>query len=73
MTDDKLFSVNMRWRLKGAKKDLIQTAVIMAKTREEATEKFKRALPELFEMKEKYYLSVNEWEDIYIMGVRREI
>lgn len=64
----KLYSVSARWHVKRQRGDVVQTAVIMADSREEAVEKFKNNVS----YPEDAYISATEHKDgIYTLGVRK--
>lgn len=66
----KLFSVTASWHPYKAKKDLRQTSVIMAESREEAIEKFNGAVS----YPKGARIDVMEWESgIYTMSIRKAI
>ena len=64
----KLFSVSAHWHIKGHRYDMIQTAVIMAKTEEEAIKKYKANVS----YPEGASVSAVEWDDgIYTLNARQ--
>lgn len=66
----KLYSVTARWHVKGYRKDMIQTTLVMAESREAAREKFDANL----HYPEGTSISILEWEDgIYTTNARKMI
>lgn len=67
-TDMKLFSVSASWHPYRCRHDMIQTAIIMAETREEAKEKFIKNVS----VPEGSHIGILEWEDgIYTTSARK--